>query len=355
MLSWSSCYSFPSLLLKLSIGEAVVQQLVGKWLYKQGNSSFWESTIIIPFPSPFPLSQKRWYQSGFHDFLRKKRQTHCVRSLKGVYSKLITNSLKQSRKLYSVFQETRRRGMTSYFSLCIGVFVTNVDWHPICVIGFSSVTITSFRSRTVFILSVLYLAVQFSTYAETPVNVTVSMSVLSVATNIVRILRNICSGSKQNKQVVMSKGIIRCVGVLVRFHVRSLASAKTSTSGVQEKWLGPNGMNSSFRLPCNSCSMWRQGVLLRFGMRCGLSSSQTVLRYASHGIPSSFLMKHYSHNAKLTSYAIAVLYNLVNYQESPPREFANLEYVVKSRDVMHLVFSRGLPDNEGFCSWKILL
>ena len=171
MLSWSSCYSFPSLLLKLSIGEAVVQQLVGKWLYKQGNSSFWESTIIIPFPSPFPLSQKRWYQSGFHDFLRKKRQTHCVRSLKGVYSKLITNSLKQSRKLYSVFQETRRRGMTSYFSLCIGVFVTNVDWHPICVIGFSSVTITSFRSRTVFILSVLYLAVQFSTYAETPVNV----------------------------------------------------------------------------------------------------------------------------------------------------------------------------------------
>ena len=238
--------------------------------------------------------------------------------------------------------------MTSYFSLCIGVFVTNVDWHPICVIGFSSVTITSFRSRTVFILSVLYLAVQFSTYAETPVNVTVSMSVLSVATNIVRILRNICSGSKQNKQVVVSKGIIRCVGVLVRFHVRSLASAKTSTSGAQEKWLGPNGMNSSFRLPCNSCSMWRQGVLLRFGMRCGLSSSQTVLRYASHGIPSSFLMKHYSHNTKLTSYAIAALYNLVNYQESTPREFAHLEYVVKSRDVMHLVFSRGLPDNECF-------
>lgn len=66
-------------------------------------------------------------------------------------------------------------------------------------------------------------------------------------------------------------------------------------------------------------------------------------------------MKHYSHNAKLTSYAIAVLYNLVNYQGLTPREFAHLEYVVKSRDVMHLVFSRGLPDNEGICSWKILL
>ena len=66
-------------------------------------------------------------------------------------------------------------------------------------------------------------------------------------------------------------------------------------------------------------------------------------------------MKHYSHNAKLTSYAIAVLYNLVNYQESMPCEFAHLEYVVKNRDVMHLVFSRGLPDNEGVYFWEMLL
>lgn len=51
------------------------------------------------------------------------------------------------------------------------------------------------------------LAVQFSTYADTPVNVTVSMSILSVATNLARILRNICSNNKENQSLILSHDI----------------------------------------------------------------------------------------------------------------------------------------------------
>lgn len=55
------------------------------------------------------------------------------------------------------------------------------------------------------------VAVQYSSYADTPVNVTVSMGILSIATNILRILRNMCSQSPSNQQVVLSSGMIRCV------------------------------------------------------------------------------------------------------------------------------------------------
>ena len=183
-------------------------------------------------------------------------------------------------------------------------------------------------------------AVQFSTYAETPVNVTVSMSVLSVATNIVRILRNICSGSKQNKQVVMSKGIIRCIAGLCKD--KHLWGAGEMTWSEWYELFLQIAVQLLFNVTAGSSFEIRNEVWIVFIPDC-----------------FTFLMKHYSHNAKLTSYAIAVLYNLVNYQESTPREFAHLEYVVKSRDVMHLVFSRGLPDNEEMSSlaspWITLL
>ena len=89
-------------------------------------------------------------------------------------------------------------------------------------------------------------------------------------------------------------------------------------------------------------------------MRCGSFSFRTALRFPAFGMASRFLMKHYSHNSKLTSYAIAVVYNLVNYKDPSPRDYSHLEYVVRNRDVMHLIFSRGLPDNEGLTLWIIL-
>ena len=55
------------------------------------------------------------------------------------------------------------------------------------------------------------LAVKYSTYAETPVHVSVSMSVLSIAANIMRILRNMCTGCPANQAVVLHSGIIRSV------------------------------------------------------------------------------------------------------------------------------------------------
>ena len=51
------------------------------------------------------------------------------------------------------------------------------------------------------------LAVQFSTYADTPVNVTVSMSILSVATNLARILRNVCSNNEENQSLILHHDI----------------------------------------------------------------------------------------------------------------------------------------------------
>lgn len=60
------------------------------------------------------------------------------------------------------------------------------------------------------------LAVKYSTYAETPVHVSVSMSVLSIATNIIRILRNMCTDCPANQAVVLHSGIIR--SVLMNIH-----------------------------------------------------------------------------------------------------------------------------------------
>lgn len=62
-------------------------------------------------------------------------------------------------------------------------------------------------------------AVQYSSYADTPVNVTVSMGILSIATNILRILRNMCSHSPSNQQVVFSSGMIRCVVYFMFFYL----------------------------------------------------------------------------------------------------------------------------------------
>ena len=63
------------------------------------------------------------------------------------------------------------------------------------------------------------LAVKYSTYAETPVHVSVSMSVLSIATNIIRILRNMCTGCPANQATVLHSGIIRSVlGYRDHFH-----------------------------------------------------------------------------------------------------------------------------------------
>lgn len=60
-------------------------------------------------------------------------------------------------------------------------------------------------------------------------------------------------------------------------------------------------------------------------------------------LSSRFLMKHYSHNTKLSAYAIAVVYNLVN----DTYDSSHLEYIVRNVDIMNLIYSRGLSEEGG--------
>ena len=71
----------------------------------------------------------------------------------------------------------------------------------------NAITIFAIYQNALALSIPLRLAVQFSTYADTPVNVTVSMSILSVATNLARILRNICSNNEQNQSLILKHEI----------------------------------------------------------------------------------------------------------------------------------------------------
>ena len=58
-----------------------------------------------------------------------------------------------------------------------------------------------------------------------------------------------------------------------------------------------------------------------------------------------FVMKQYSHNAKLSAYSIAVIYNLVNSSSFVAQ--AHLSTLTRHVDMMNLLFSKGLPEDEG--------
>lgn len=51
------------------------------------------------------------------------------------------------------------------------------------------------------------LALKDKSHTDTPVDVSVSMNVLSVASNLARILRNMCTNNHRNQDSVISHGI----------------------------------------------------------------------------------------------------------------------------------------------------
>lgn len=78
-------------------------------------------------------------------------------------------------------------------------------------------------------------------------------------------------------------------------------------------------------------------------MKFGNTSCLIVLCTFCPSILIRFLMKHYSHNIKLSSYAIAVVFNLAN----DTYNTSHLESIVGNIDVMNLIYSRGLSEEGG--------
>ena len=62
-------------------------------------------------------------------------------------------------------------------------------------------------------------------------------------------------------------------------------------------------------------------------------------------LSNRFVMRQYSHNAKIGAYSIAVIYNLVN--SSSVTAQAHLSMLTRHVDMMNLIFSKGLPEDEG--------
>lgn len=64
-----------------------------------------------------------------------------------------------------------------------------------------------------------------------------------------------------------------------------------------------------------------------------------------------FIMKQYSHNAKLCVYAIAVVYNLVSASSTVAQN--HLSLLAGHVDMLNLIFSKGLPEDKGmWCNWN---
>lgn len=165
-------------------------------------------------------------------------------------------------------------------------------------------------------------SVQFSENAETPVNVTVSMSILSVATNLTRILRNMCSDNRENQSLVLTHGIPHSVIPLIR--------DKHLWGAGEMDW-----------------SEWFEtfvhiSLQLLFNVLTNNADAKQSLWAEYYPDCYKFLLKHYSHNTKIASFSLAVLYNFFANADSSPDASARLSQFVEDREAVTLLFARSM-------------
>ncbi|KAK8826037.1 hypothetical protein WA556_003767 [Blastocystis sp. ATCC 50177/Nand II] len=147
------------------------------------------------------------------------------------------------------------------------------------------------------------------------------MSILSVATNLARILRNICSNNEQNQSLILKHEI--------PFYIIKLSMDKHLWAAGEMGW-----------------SEWFE-TFLQVSLQL-IFNVLTNNEEAKHSVwplffPDcfNFLLKHFSHNTKITTYTLAVLYNFVNDSASLPR----LAEFTHTADSVNLLFARSLSED----------
>lgn len=107
-------------------------------------------------------------------------------------------------------------------------------------------------------------------------------------------------------------------------------------------------MNCSCKFRFKSSSMPHPSAPMTTVRLFGAYSSQTALCKQIIYIKKvmyRFIMKQYSHNAKLCVYAIAVVYNLVSASSTVAQN--HLSLLAGHVDMLNLIFSKGLPEDKG--------
>ena len=91
--------------------------------------------------------------------------------------------------------------------------------------------ILCFRFQEYVLQSWCDLALRDKSHADTPADVSVSMNVLSIATNLARILRNMCTNNSRNQDTVISHGIHIIVRAVMLFQIDLFALSRQASLG----------------------------------------------------------------------------------------------------------------------------
>ena len=91
--------------------------------------------------------------------------------------------------------------------------------------------ILCFRFQEYVLQSWFDLALRDKSHADTPADVSVSMNVLSIATNLARVLRNMCTNNSRNQDTVISHGIHIIVRAVMLFQIDLFALSRQASLG----------------------------------------------------------------------------------------------------------------------------